>query len=160
MVKITGDHQQMKNSDGFRPRPFSENQKVTDIWIDSLNCNKFVFIPCPSREPPKFIKTRCWPLTLISYKAFFKTRGLKLVSMPLFCMISEEEYFSCYIQRYILTDQISLSDCLYFLIYLSICLSQLFGTKYPNKICGKRPLKIWRGMVCLSIPFVSQFVTS
>ena len=38
-------------------------------------------------------------------------------------MIFQEKCFSCYT---LLTDQISLSDCLYFLRYWSICLLQLF----------------------------------
>ena len=38
-------------------------------------------------------------------------------------MIFQEKYFSCYI---LLTDQISLSDCIYFSRYWTICASQLF----------------------------------
>ena len=38
-------------------------------------------------------------------------------------MIFHEKYFSCYI---LITDQISLSDCLYFLRYLGICVLLLY----------------------------------
>ena len=39
------------------------------------------------------------------------------------CIIFQQKRFSCYI---LLTDQISLSDCLYFLRYWVICVLQLF----------------------------------
>ena len=45
-------------------------------------------------------------------------RGLKLVSLPHF---PHKKYFSCYI---LLIDQIAQSDCLYFVRYLAICVSQ------------------------------------
>ena len=47
----------------------------------------------------------------------FLEKGLRIVSPLLFCMIFQEKRFSCYI---LLTDQIPLSDCLYFLRYWSI----------------------------------------
>ena len=40
----------------------------------------------------------------------FLVKGLGLVSSPLFCMMFQEKYFSCYI---LLTEQFSFSDCLY-----------------------------------------------
>ena len=42
------------------------------------------------------------------------------------CMIFREKFFSCYI---LLTDQISLSDCLYCSTYWVICVLQLFVTQ-------------------------------
>ena len=48
----------------------------------------------------------------------FSEKGLGLVSPPNF-----GNDFSCYI---LLTDQILLSDCLYFLRYWAICALQLF----------------------------------
>ena len=51
-------------------------------------------------------------------KLFQKTkRGLELVSLLIVCMIFEEKYFS----YFILSDQISMSDCLYFVKYWAIC---------------------------------------
>ena len=50
----------------------------------------------------------------------FLEKGLGIVSPPHFV---KEKYFSCYI---LLTDQISLSDCLYFLRYWAICVLHLF----------------------------------
>ena len=47
----------------------------------------------------------------------FSEKGLGLVSPPNF-VNDFEKCFSCYI---LLTDQISLSDCLYFLRYWVIC---------------------------------------
>ena len=41
----------------------------------------------------------------------FLEKGLELAPPPHFCMIFQEKCFSCYI---LLTEQISLSDCLYF----------------------------------------------
>ena len=41
-------------------------------------------------------------------------------------MIFQEKYSTCYL---LLTDQISLSDCLYFLRYWSIFVFQLFGNQ-------------------------------
>ena len=52
---------------------------------------------------------------------FFK-KGLGIVSPPHFCMIFQEKCFSSYI---LLTEQISLPDCLYLLRYWSICVLQL-----------------------------------
>ena len=44
-------------------------------------------------------------------------------SCQIFCIISEEQHFSCYI---LLTDQISLSDYLYFARYWAVCVLWLF----------------------------------
>ena len=53
----------------------------------------------------------------------FSERGLGLVYPPHFMYDFSEQRFSCYI---LLTDQISLSDCLYFLRYWAICVLRLF----------------------------------
>ena len=53
----------------------------------------------------------------------FSEKGLGLVSPPHFVYDFQEKCFLCYIR---LTDQISLSDCLYFSRYLAICVVQLF----------------------------------
>ena len=51
-------------------------------------------------------------------KLNFSEKGLRLVSVALFGIIFDKKCFSCYI---LLTDQISLSDCLYFSRYWAIC---------------------------------------
>ena len=55
------------------------------------------------------------PFALTLYKTFLKNKEFWNLSFFLiFCMIFEEKYFSCYI---LLTDQISLFHCLYFVRY-------------------------------------------
>ena len=77
------------------------------------------FLFCPSRGLPKYTKstTTCFS----SYKSFLINKDRSGTGMEttylIFCMIVEEKYFSCY---NLLTDHISLSDCLYFLKYLAI----------------------------------------
>ena len=53
----------------------------------------------------------------------FSENGLGLVFLPHFVYDFSKKCFSCYI---LLTDQISLSDCLYFSRYWAICVLQLF----------------------------------
>ena len=55
----------------------------------------------------------------------FSDKGLGLVLHNVLCNIFQEKYFSCYSQIYF-TDQILLSDCLYFLRYWAIYVSKLF----------------------------------
>ena len=57
----------------------------------------------------------------------FSEKELGLVSPPHFVIIIQEKCFTCYI---LLTDQISLPDCLYFLRYWSICVVQLFVNQF------------------------------
>ena len=52
----------------------------------------------------------------------FLKKGLGIVSPPHFVYDFQEKCFSSFI---LLTDQISLPDCLYFLRYWSICVLQL-----------------------------------
>ena len=53
----------------------------------------------------------------------FSEKGLGLVSSPHLVYDFQEKCYSCQI---LLTDQISLSDCLYFSRYWAICVLQLF----------------------------------
>ena len=48
----------------------------------------------------------------------FQTVDPEICSILILCKIFSEKYFSCYI---LLTDQISLSFCIYFLRYWAIC---------------------------------------
>ena len=67
----------------------------------------------PSSELWKYIETN--PQTVFFY--------LKLVSLPHFFMIFKEKSWSCYI---LLTDQITVYGCLYFVKYCTIYVLQLF----------------------------------
>ena len=60
---------------------------------------------------------------LKSKKLFKVKKGLEMFLHHVLCMIFQEKCFSCYI---LLSDQISLSDCLYFLRYLAIYVLELF----------------------------------
>ena len=53
----------------------------------------------------------------------FLEKGLTIVSLPHFVYDFSTKMF---LLLYLLTDQILLSDCLYFLIYWAICVLQLF----------------------------------
>ena len=55
----------------------------------------------------------------------FLEKGVGVIFLFLYilCMIFQEKCFSCYI---LLTDQISLSGCFYFMRYWKICALQLF----------------------------------
>ena len=62
----------------------------------------------------------------------FSEKGLGLVSLPHFAYVFfQEKCFSCYI---LLTDQISLSDSLYFLRYWTISVLQLFAVNLKFEI--------------------------
>ena len=94
-------------------RPFYK--KISTIW----NAIYFVFNVCSSRGLSIILKLRCWPLTFILHKSCFflkKKKQTSGTSLPV--NIFEEIYFAHYI---LLTDQISLPDCLYFLGYWTIC---------------------------------------
>ena len=58
--------------------------------------------------------------------SIFQEKAWNYFLHPILCMIFLEKYFSCYI---LLTDQISLSDCLYFWKYWAICVLQLFANQ-------------------------------
>ena len=53
----------------------------------------------------------------------FLETGLGIFPAHILCMIFQEKCFSCCV---LLTDQISLSDCFYFLRYWAICVLHLF----------------------------------
>ena len=67
------------------------------------------------------ITLRCWSLRLTLCKAILKTkRGLELVSLPNFLHDFEKKIFLT-LYSILLTDQISLPDCLYFLRHWAVC---------------------------------------
>ena len=50
------------------PDLFMKNQNWTYLWIDDLNCYKFVSILYPSKGPSKN-KLKCRPIAFILYRA-------------------------------------------------------------------------------------------
>ena len=85
----------------------------------------FVFIVCQVEGYQKILKLSWKPLAFTSYKAFLKKQKevWNQAPYPIFRMIFE--YVSCYI---VLSDQNSLSGCLYFVIQWEICVLNLFVT--------------------------------
>ena len=81
--------------------------------------------------PRPFPKTQywahLWSIIYTSYKIFLKNRKRSGISLCLiFCMIFEENFSSCYT---LLTDQISLTGCLYFVRCLAICILYFFNNQ-------------------------------
>ena len=56
----------------------------------------------------------------------FLEKGLELVSLPHFLYDFSRKMFPMLHSIILLTDQISLSDCLYFSRYWTLCVLQLF----------------------------------
>ena len=86
-----------------------------------------------SSKLPKIFLLKCLPVTVaISWLSFMfnpfdsrlSSRPLALTSLPhFFWIVFEGKYFTCYI---LITDQISLFSCLYFVRYWAICVLQMF----------------------------------
>ena len=74
---------------------------------------QFVFIVCQVEGYRGILKLSCRPPVFTPFKVFnFLKKKMSTASLPeIFSMIFEEKYFSFYI---LLTDHVSLSDCLYF----------------------------------------------
>ena len=90
--------------------PFLKNQNRGYLWIKSLKFYAVCFCCMPSWGLSNILKLCCKPLAF-TYVKFKKTkRRLELSLLTSFCMIFEEKYFSCYS---LLTDQMSLSGCLF-----------------------------------------------
>ena len=89
------------------------------IEIEHISYHSLLLLYVQVDRYGNILKLRCSPLTFTSYKAFPKNKKRSGTSLPasFFCMIFEEKYFSRYI---LLTDQISLSNSLYFLKYWAI----------------------------------------
>ena len=138
------------------PDPFIKNRNWACLWSNRLKCYTVCFYWMFNSRSTKYIKTKVLTTCCDLIESFFKNRkGLDLDSrwwgsltiVPAgnkakclswvnhtakaihqspclnFCMIFEEKYFSCYI---LLTDQISLASCLYFLKYWATNVLQLF----------------------------------
>ena len=85
------------------------------------------------------IETNCLKLYTIdpeiSSILIFQIRAWEQFLQHILCMIFKQKCSSCYI---LLTDQISLPSCLYFLRYWAICVLQLF----VNQVATSRILKL------------------
>ena len=78
------------------PRPFSEKPKLS-ISLDQQSKLLYSFIVCYVEGNQNILKLSGRSLAF-HQKLFWETkRGLELVSLPHFCIIFEEKYFSYYI---------------------------------------------------------------
>ena len=110
-------------------KPFSEhflkNQNQAYFWINSLKFYTVYFYCIPSCKQSKNIKNKLPPLAFISHKAFLKDNyrsGNGLLA----------SYSAQFLKKiaslviFLLTDQILMSGCRYFVINWAICVLQLF----------------------------------
>ena len=83
------------------------------------------------------MKTNCLKLYTINPEIcsilVFQKRVWEQFLHHILCMIFQQKCFSCYI---LVTDQISLSDCIYFLryVYWAICVFHLFNQVVTSQI--------------------------
>ena len=107
------------------PDPFlffkndSYQAKASSLELD------FTIFPQPSNQHA--IEINCLKLYTIDPEIcsilIFQIRVCEQFLQNIFCMIFRQNCSSCCV---LLTDQVSLSDCLYFLRYWGICVLQLF----------------------------------
>ena len=105
-------------------RSFSKKSKLS-ISLDQQSeiLNSFLF--CVQIKVHKnILKSRCITLSLILCNAFSKKRGLELASLPHFLFDFWRKTFLFF--HLLVTHQISLSGCLYFMRYWAIWLLRLF----------------------------------
>ena len=97
---------------------------MKNIFLEKLynqsSFTQFAFIVCQVEGYRNILKLSCRALAFTSNKAFLKKQKEVWNYSPclIFIMVFEEKYFSPYIP---LSDQISLSGCLYFVRYWAIC---------------------------------------
>ena len=72
-------------------------------------------------ENKQYITLDYWSGNMLNFDSLEK--GLEIISPPHFVYDFLRKILSCYIQ---LTDQFSVSDCLYFLRYCAVCVLHLF----------------------------------
>ena len=106
-------------------RPFSKKSKLsTSLKQKSYPLYSLLFIVYQVEGYQNTLKLRCRPLGFTSDKAFLKIEKRCGTSLPVsfFAWVLVEKYFSCDI---LLTDQISLSGCYYFVRYWALYVFQL-----------------------------------
>ena len=98
---------------------------------------QFVFIVCLIEGYRNILKLSCRLLAFTSYKALLKNKNRSGTSIPAPFSASflKKKYFSYNIM---LPDQISLSGCLYFVRYWTICVLQLV----VNRVVTSQILKL------------------
>ena len=108
------------------PDPFLKNQNRAYLRINILKFYLFCLYYLESRALSKLIETKLQTTCIYlikkqkqKQKEVWKPKEVWNKSpCPIFCMVFEEKYFSCYI---FLSDHISMSGCLYFVRYWKIC---------------------------------------
>ena len=58
------------------------NVSWTCLWIDSLKCCDFLFILCPTRAPPKYIKIKVLTTCFYFAYAFLKNKKSSGTNLP------------------------------------------------------------------------------
>ena len=108
------------------PRLFSEKLKLSISLDHSLTFCTVYFYCMTSWGLSKYIETRLQTTCFHLILGFFLKQWEEVWNQSpclIFHIIFEGKYFSCYV---LLLHQISLSGCLYFDKYWTICILQLF----------------------------------
>ena len=115
---------------------FLKNQNWAYLLMNSVKCYTICFHCMPKWGLSKYIeKLSCKPFAFTSYKIKKTKRSLELVSLPHFIQNFWRKYF-CF--HALLTDQISLPGCLYFVRCWALCVLQLF----VKQVVTSKTLKI------------------
>ena len=97
------------------PDPFLKSQNWAYFWINNFKVlYSFFFNVCQVEGYQNILKLSCTSLAFTSYEAFLQNKKRSGTRLP---VSFSKWYFSCSI---LLTDQISLSVCLYFVRYRAI----------------------------------------
>ena len=114
------------------PDPLQKNQNWAYLWINDLKFYSASIYCIPSWGLSKYIETK-----LQTTCFFFKKKQKEVWNESpgvIFCMALEEKHLSCYIP---LTEQISLSVCLYLVRYSAISVLQLFVNQVVTSLSLK-----------------------
>ena len=111
------------------PDPF-RNENWSNLWINSLKFTQLVSFVFLSWGLSKYIENKVLTTCFLKNKEVWK----RFPSLIL-CKFLEEKYISCYT---LLTNQTSLSDCLYFLkywtnVYFNYLFLSLWHCKFGNQ---------------------------
>ena len=96
------------------------NQRLPDLWTNAFKFYIICFYCMSNCGLSKYIKTKLQTTCFYFIRSFDQKQKKVWNQFPflIFCMISEEKYFFCYIPY---TDQISLSGYFYFVKYWAVC---------------------------------------
>ena len=107
--------------DKLFPDSFLKSQNWAYLWMNSLTFYTVCFYCMSSWGLSIYVlKLSCGPLTFTSNITFLKNKNRSGTSLPapFSAWFLRKKYLSCYI---LLTDQLSLSGCYYFVRYWAIC---------------------------------------